>query len=70
MRKLLRLLPAGAWAGLVIVGLGAWAQDIYGVLLGGVLAVVTLVLTDREQGKAPDEDTSEDVSKDERFKDL
>ena len=66
MPAFLSKLPAGAWAGLVIIGLGAWAKDLYGVALGGILAIVTLILTDREQDQPP----SEDITKDERFKDL
>ncbi len=62
--------PLGVWLGLIVVGLGAWAQDIFGVVLGGILAVVTLITTDRAKEEAPTEDPAEDITQDERFKDM
>ncbi|MFL6021973.1 MAG: hypothetical protein ACJ72O_01415 [Marmoricola sp.] len=72
MRNPLKLMPLGAWLGLVIVGLGAWARDIFGVVLGGILAVATLVMTDRQQAAqdAKEEAAAEDITTDERFKDM
>ena len=66
----LRSLPFGVWAGLVIIGLGAWAQDIFGVVLGGILAVVTLIATDKRKDDESAEQPGEDITKDERFKDM
>jgi hypothetical protein len=67
VRSYLSQLPAGAWAGFVIIGLGIWSLSVTGVVLGGVLAVVTLIATDRAKEQPPDD---EDVTKDQRFKDL
>jgi len=64
----LRSLPFGAWAGFVIIGLGVWARDIFGVVVGGVLAVVTLIATDRK--KEQEQQPGEGPPLDERFKDL
>ena len=69
MLDYLRSLPIGVWAGLVIVGLGIWSLSIFGVALGGILAIVTLIATDRAQENAESAD-DEDVSGDARFKDL
>ena len=66
MLTYLRSLPIGVWAGLVIVGLGIWSLSVFGVALGGILAVVTLIATDR----ASEDPGEDDVSADERFKDL
>jgi hypothetical protein len=62
----LRSLPFGAWAGFMIIALGVWARDIFGVLIGGTLAVVTLIATDRTKEEPP----GEDITEDERFKEL
>ena len=67
MRAYLKSIPIGAWAGLLIIVLAIWARDILGVVLGGILAVVTLIATDRAKEDEPPED---DVSTDERFKDM
>ena len=69
MRAYLKSIPIGAWAGLVIIALAIWARDILGVALGGILAVVSLIATDR--ARAGDEEQGEDdITKDERFKDM
>ena len=68
MLTYLRSLPIGAWAGFVIIGLGVWARDIFGVIVGGVLAVVTLIATDRKQER--EQPPGEGPPLDERFKDL
>lgn len=71
MRNYLSRLPFGAWAGLVIIGLGAWAQDLLGVVLGGIVAVVTLIATDRAKNAEQDQaDPGADITQDERFKDM
>jgi hypothetical protein len=66
----LRSLPIGAWAGFVFIGLGVWARDIFGVVLGGILAVVTLIATDRKQEQDEKRPPGEEPPLDERFKDL
>jgi hypothetical protein len=66
----MRQLPFGAWVGLVIIGLGFWARDIFGVVLGGILAVVTLITTDRRDAEEREEPPGPDITQDERFKDL
>ena len=70
MLTYLRSLPIGVWAGFVIIGLGAWAKDIFGVVLGGILAIITLIATDRRKDEEAEQEPGEDVTKDERFKDL
>jgi len=66
VRAYLKSIPIGAWVGLLIIALALWARDILGVALGGILAVVTLIATDRAREKPPEDDASQD----ERFKDL
>ena len=66
MRAYLKSIPIGAWLGLLIIVLAIWARDILGVALGGILAVVTLIATDRAREEPPEDD----ISQDERFKDL
>jgi hypothetical protein len=66
----LRSLPIGVWAGAVIIGLGIWSQDILGVALGGIVAVVTLIATDRAAGAANNDEPGDDITKDDRFKDM
>ena len=61
--------PLGVWLGLIVIGLGAWAQDVFGVVLGGILAIVTLITTDRRDEK-PEDAEADDIAQDERFKDL
>ena len=70
MRDYLKSIPIGAWAGLVIIALGLWARDILGVVLGGILAVVTLIATDRAKAEDAEEKPGEDITQDERFKDM
>ena len=71
MRAYLKSIPIGAWAGLVIIGLGIWARDILGVVLGGIVAVVSLIATDRARGQSEDPPGGkDDITQDERFKDL
>lgn len=71
MRNYLRGLPFGVWVGLVIIGLGTWAQDIFGVVIGGVLAVVTLIATDRRDSKLEHQPPpGEEPTVEDRFKDL
>lgn len=70
MRTYVRQLPAGAWAGFVIIGLGLWARDIFGIVLGGILAVVTLIATDRKRAKDEAAPPGGEPEIDERFKDL
>ena len=66
MRAYLKSIPIGAWVGLLIIALAIWARDILGVALGGILAVVTLIATDRAREEPPEDD----ISQDERFKDM
>jgi hypothetical protein len=66
----LRQLPIGAWAGFVIIGLGVWARDIFGVVVGGILAVVTLIATDRKQEQENAAPPGQEPEIEERFKDL
>jgi len=68
MRAYLKSIPFGAWAGLVIILLAVWARDILGVALGGIVAVVTLIATDRAKAEPPEE--QDDITQDERFKDM
>ncbi len=46
-------IPAGAWFGIVILLLAAWAQDIRGVVVGVVLIAVTSIATVRRRA-SPD----------------
>ena len=66
MRAYLKSIPIGAWAGLLIIVLAIWSRSITGVVLGGILAVVTLIATDRARDEPPEDDTTSD----ERFKDM
>lgn len=66
MRDYLRQLPFGAWAGLVIIGLGLWSASIMGVVLGGVLAVVAIIATDKQRQEPPEDE----APLDDRFKKL
>ncbi|RNL81370.1 hypothetical protein [Nocardioides marmorisolisilvae] len=70
MREYLKTIPIGAWAGLVIIALGLWARDILGVALGGILAVVSLIATDRARAAEDEDKPGEDITKDDRFKDM
>ncbi|MFL6159764.1 MAG: hypothetical protein ACJ72D_27060 [Marmoricola sp.] len=48
MRKSFAAVPVGVWAGFVVILLGAWAQDGWGILLGAIIVVVTMITTSRE----------------------
>jgi hypothetical protein len=67
VRSFLRQLPSGAWAGLVIIGLGLWSRSITGVVIGGILAVATLIATDRAREEPPPD---QEPTVDDKFKDL
>jgi hypothetical protein len=70
VRDYLKSIPIGAWAGLVIIALGLWARDILGVVLGGILAVVALIATDRARAADSEDEPGDDITKDDRFKDM
>ena len=70
MRRILSSFPIGAWLGLVIIGLGLWARDIFGVVLGGILAVVTLIATDHAEREQEPPEPDGEATQDDRFKDL
>ncbi|HEX4190921.1 MAG TPA: hypothetical protein VHZ06_07980 [Marmoricola sp.] len=48
MSKFFATVPVGVWAGAVVILLGAWARDGWGIALGVILAVVTLITTSRK----------------------
>lgn len=50
-------IPAGAWFGIAILLFGAWAQDVRGMVVGGVLiAVTSLAVARRNKSPEPDAD--------------
>lgn len=42
-------IPLGAWFGIAILLLGAWAKDWFGIVVGVVLIAVTFVMTTRRE---------------------
>jgi hypothetical protein len=48
VQKFFASVPMGVWIGSVIILAAAWTKDGWGILVGVVLAVVTMITTSRE----------------------
>lgn len=42
-------IPVGAWFGIAILLLGAWAKDVFGIVVGVLLIAATVATTQRRR---------------------